>query len=163
MARSKEKAGVGMQDISFRLMNEDDIDDVVRVEKASFPTPWSKEAFYNEIKNNHFAHYLLIEVNGQIVGYCGVWIIVDEAHITNIAILPEYRGQKLGEALMNEVMSFSKVLGAKTLTLEVRVSNEVAQGLYRKLGFQNGGIRKNYYVDNYEDALVMWVNLNGKL
>ena len=84
--------------ITFRMMNVDDIDQVMEVEHKSFTLPWSRESFYNEIINNQFAVYLVIEDEGRVIGYCGVWLVVDEAHITNIALLPEYRGRKLGEA-----------------------------------------------------------------
>ncbi|MDR6120603.1 ribosomal protein S18-alanine N-acetyltransferase [Neobacillus drentensis] len=143
----------------FRYMREEDIDQVLEVEHASFTTPWSREAFYNEIHNNKFAVYIVLEEENQIIGYCGTWVVIDEAHVTNVAIMPGYRGKKLGEALMTKLMSVARELGARSMTLEVRVTNHVAQSLYRKLGFQNGGIRKNYYSDNQEDALVMWVNL----
>ncbi|MBD8070696.1 ribosomal protein S18-alanine N-acetyltransferase [Bacillus sp. PS06] len=145
--------------VTFRLMTVEDIDDVLLIENASFATPWSREAFYNELMNNHFAHYIVMLEQDKVIGYCGMWIIVDEAHITNIAILPEYRGRKLGEALMVKVKMSAMSLGATRMTLEVRVSNHVAQSLYRKHGFVAGGIRKNYYTDNQEDAIVMWVNL----
>lgn len=143
---------------SFRMMNIEDIDQVMVIEHESFTIPWSREAFYNELVQNQFAVYLVLKVEDRIVGYCGVWIVVDEAHITNVAILPEYRGRKLGEALMRKVIEVAKEKGAKTMTLEVRMTNTIAQSLYRKLGFQGGAIRKNYYIDNHEDALVMWVN-----
>ncbi|MFL6555885.1 MAG: ribosomal protein S18-alanine N-acetyltransferase [Bacillus sp. (in: firmicutes)] len=143
----------------FRHMKEEDIDQILEVEHASFTTPWSREAFYNEINNNRFAVYIVLEENNRILGYCGAWIVIDEAHVTNVAILPEFRGRKLGEAILKEMMSVAREMGAKSMTLEVRVTNHVAQSLYRKLGFQNGGIRKNYYSDNQEDGLVMWVNL----
>ena len=143
----------------FRYMRDEDIDQVLEVEHASFTTPWSREAFYNEIHKNKFAVYIVLEDDNKIIGYCGTWVVIDEAHVTNVAILPGYRGKKLGEALMNKLMSVSREMGARTMTLEVRVTNHVAQSLYRKLGFQNGGIRKNYYSDNQEDALIMWVNL----
>ena len=143
----------------FRYMREEDIDQVLAVEHASFTTPWSREAFYNELHNNKFAVYIVLEEENQIIGYCGTWVVIDEAHVTNVAIMPGYRGKKLGEALMTKLMSVARELGARSMTLEVRVTNHVAQSLYRKLGFQNGGIRKNYYSDNQEDALVMWVNL----
>ncbi|MDR7002713.1 ribosomal protein S18-alanine N-acetyltransferase [Neobacillus niacini] len=143
----------------FRYMREEDIDQILEVEHASFSTPWSREAFYNELNNNKFAVYIVLEEYDKIIGYCGAWIVIDEAHITNIAILPEYRGKKLGEALMQKMMSVAREMGAKSMTLEVRVTNQIAQSLYRKFGFQNGGIRKNYYSDNQEDALVMWVKL----
>lgn len=143
----------------FREMKEEDIDQVLVIEHASFSTPWSKEAFYNELNKNRFALYLVLEDQGKVVGYCGTWIVIDEAHITNVAMLPEYRGKGLGEAIMKKLIEVAKEKGVKTMTLEVRVSNHVAQSLYRKLGFQDGGIRKNYYTDNQEDGLVMWVNI----
>lgn len=139
-------------------MTVDDLDEVMEVELKSFTVPWSKEAFFNELTKNQFAHYLIVEVDQRVVGYCGVWIIIDEAHITNIALLPEYRGMKLGEALMAKVMEQAREMGALRMTLEVRVSNERAQNLYRKFGFEEGAIRKQYYTDNMEDAIVMWVN-----
>jgi [ribosomal protein S18]-alanine N-acetyltransferase len=146
-------------EITFRQMTLDDIDDVLKIEHASFTIPWSRESFYNELVHNNYSNYIIMEWNGQVIGYCGMWLVIDEAHITNVAVLPEFRGKKLGEALMRKAMETAKELGAKTMTLEVRVSNHVAQSLYRKLGFLNGGIRKQYYTDNQEDALVMWVNL----
>ncbi|WP_079504164.1 ribosomal protein S18-alanine N-acetyltransferase [Mesobacillus jeotgali] len=145
--------------ITFRNMTIDDLDDVMVVEANSFAVPWSREAFFNELTKNQFAQYLVVEVDQKVVGYCGVWIIVDEAHITNIALLPEYRGMKLGEALMAKMMELAREMGALRMTLEVRVSNERAQNLYRKFGFEEGAIRKQYYTDNMEDALVMWVNI----
>ncbi|MEO2077139.1 MAG: ribosomal protein S18-alanine N-acetyltransferase [Bacillus sp. (in: firmicutes)] len=143
----------------FRYMRDEDIDQVLEVEHASFTTPWSREAFYNELHNNKFAVYIVLEDDNRIIGYCGTWVVIDEAHVTNVAIMPGYRGKKLGEALMTKLMSVAREMGARSMTLEVRVTNHIAQSLYRKLGFQNGGIRKNYYSDNQEDALVMWVNL----
>lgn len=147
------------ENIRFRQMTEDDIDQIVKIEQACFPNPWKRESFENELRLNKFALYIVIEDDKEVFGYCGVWVIIDEAHITNIALLPHYRGKKYGEALLRKVMELAKFNGAKTMTLEVRVSNHIAQSLYRKLGFQEGAIRKNYYEDNQEDAIVMWVNL----
>ncbi|PKG22715.1 ribosomal protein S18-alanine N-acetyltransferase [Niallia nealsonii] len=148
-----------MEKYDFRYMTVKDIEEVYTIESISFPTPWSKEAFYNELTQNRFATYVVIEHEEHLVGYCGVWIVVDEAHITNIAILPQFRGYKLGENLLRKIMQEAKNRGANTMTLEVRVSNIIAQNLYRKLGFQDGAIRKRYYTDNQEDALVMWVKI----
>ncbi|MDP4086563.1 MAG: ribosomal protein S18-alanine N-acetyltransferase [Bacillota bacterium] len=145
--------------LTFRLMEEKDIDQILEIEHVSFATPWSRDAFYHELYSNQFAIYILLEIEEKVIGYCGVWVVADEAHVTNVAILPEYRGKKLGEALMNKLVEVVIEKGAKTMTLEVRVSNVIAQSLYRKFGFQNGGIRKRYYSDNQEDALVMWVRL----
>lgn len=146
--------------VSFRKMTVADIDAVYKIESLSFSLPWTKEAFLYEIVDNDYAYYVLAETEKGIVGFCGMWLILDECHVTNIAILPEERGKKLGERLMKAAIEVAKSQGAKLMTLEARVSNQVAQNLYRKLGFQNGGIRKRYYSDNYEDALVMWVNFD---
>lgn len=146
-------------DVRFRYMTVDDIQAVLKVEHASFSLPWTEAAFYNEIISNRFATYILAELAEEVIGYCGVWVIIDEAHITNVALLPEYRGRKIGESLMRTGMSYARMRGARKMSLEVRVSNEPAQKMYRKLGFKPGGIRKNYYSDNHEDALVMWVKL----
>lgn len=146
-------------EISFRIATEDDIESLFDIEQKSFSVPWPKEAFYQDIISNRFALYLIMECNRKVAGYCGVWLVMDEAHITNIAVLPEFRGQKLGEALLRKMMSLAQEAGTKTMTLEVRVSNTPARSLYKKLGFQEGGIRKNYYTDNNEDAIVMWVKI----
>ncbi|MGF2614285.1 ribosomal-protein-alanine N-acetyltransferase [Rossellomorea vietnamensis] len=148
-----------MSDYTIRLMSVEDLDDIMEVERESFTIPWTRDAFQNEIETNHFATYIVMEDKGRVIGYCGVWIIVDEAHITNIAVLPSYRGQGLGDKLLKSMIEIAKEMGARTMTLEVRVSNSPAQSLYRKFGFMDGGIRKNYYSDNQEDALVMWVKL----
>ncbi|TVP87361.1 MAG: ribosomal-protein-alanine N-acetyltransferase [Alkalicoccus sp.] len=145
--------------VRIRLMDVIDIDGVMEVEAESFSTPWTREAFHQEIKKNQFAYYFIAESGGKIIGYCGLWVIVGDAHITNIAVHPEARRMGVGEGLMEAAVKMARMLGADTLSLEVRVSNEPAQTLYRKFGFENGGIRKRYYTDNNEDALVMWVKL----
>ncbi|RDW18824.1 ribosomal protein S18-alanine N-acetyltransferase [Oceanobacillus chungangensis] len=148
-----------MDKVLIRKMEIKDVEHVVEVEKASFTIPWTTDIFYQEIVDNNFAHYFVIELNGQIVGYAGAWIVIDDAQITNIAIMPEYRGYKLGEKLFQYVIQSAIGMGVRHLSLEVRVSNRVAQSMYRKFGLVPGGIRKNYYTDNQEDAIVMWVNL----
>ncbi len=146
--------------ISFRKMIIDDVDDVFAIEQVCFTIPWSKESFMNEMKTNMLAEYVVAEYEGKTIGYCGMWLVMDEAHITNVAILPDYRGQRFGEKLMCHAMDVARTYEVEVMSLEVRISNLVAQNMYRKLGFQNGGIRKNYYTDNWEDALVMWVKLH---
>ncbi|KWZ65141.1 ribosomal protein S18-alanine N-acetyltransferase [Bacillus altitudinis] len=141
-------------------MTVEDIPEVYTIEVHSFTAPWKKESFVYEILHNQYSHYFLIEEDGQPVGYCGVWIVKDDAQITNIAILPEHRGKGYGEALLRYVMEFCKEKKTDHLSLEVRVSNTPAQSLYEKLGFKPASIRKNYYTDNGEDALVMWVKIN---
>jgi ribosomal-protein-alanine N-acetyltransferase len=144
-----------MTSIMVRRMNALDIDGVLAVEQQSFTTPWSREGFVNEM-NHELSYYLVLVEAGNIIGYAGMWLIVDEAHVTNIAILPEYRGRKLGNKLMTALLEHAKARGATRMTLEVRASNEVAQGLYNKFGFTSQGRRRNYYTDNKEDALIMW-------
>lgn len=147
-------------EVTFRKMTEADIDQVYEIEKLSFALPWTKESFFHEMKFNDHAYYVVAEIDGKIVGYCGMWMVLDECHITNVAILPQERGKKLGERLMREAMEVAQAKGAVLMTLEARVSNHIAQNLYRKLGFENGGIRKRYYTDNDEDAIVMWVKFD---
>lgn len=147
------------QSLVFRPMKIEDIDTVCRIEQESFPTPWTAGAFYNELTNNHFAHYMIMELDGDVAGYAGMWIIMDEAHVTNIAVRTSYRGRKLGERLLRELKSTAGFLGAKRITLEVRVTNYIAQSLYTKLGFRSVGVRKGYYTDNNEDALIMWADI----
>lgn len=146
--------------VSFRKMTLEDLDAVYEIEILSFTLPWTKDAFYHEMVTNEHAYYVIAETQEGIVGYCGMWLVMDEAHVTNIAIHPDQRGKKLGGGLMQAAIDTAKEQGAVLMTLEARVSNTVAQNLYRKLGFKNGGIRKRYYTDNYEDAIVMWVNFN---
>ncbi|MBP1930043.1 ribosomal protein S18-alanine N-acetyltransferase [Ammoniphilus resinae] len=146
----------------IRRMNLDDLQGISRIEQSSFTVPWSYESFHNELTQNHFAYYLVLEINGVLAGYGGMWIIVDEAHITNIAISPEYRGQRWGEKLLAAMQLHAYRQGAKAMTLEVRVSNTIAQRLYHKFGFKKTGIRPNYYSDNGEDALIMWVNFEDE-
>lgn len=146
-------------ELVFRKMTVEDIDAIGLIEQDSFSTPWTAEAFYNELTNNMFAQYMVMEYRKQVIGYAGMWIIIDEAHITNIAILTDYRGLGLGTRLMTEVQKTAIYLGAKRMTLEVRVSNDRAQHLYSKFGFVREGVRPAYYADNGEDALIMWANL----
>lgn len=145
-----------MSDIAIRRMRLLDIDAVLLVERAAFLTPWSRAAFESEICNNELTHYLVICVEKQVIGYAGMWVIVDEAHVTNIAILPEYRGRGLGEKLLAALMEAAVNRGAARMTLEVRPSNYAAQKLYEKMGFCRAGVRKHYYTDTKEDAVIMW-------
>lgn len=147
------------EQVQFRTMTLEDIPDVMVIEHESFTLPWSEEAFRNELTMNHFARYLILDVDGKAVGYAGMWTIVDEAHITNIAVRTAYRGQHLGERLLRKMMAWAGELGMERITLEVRATNRVAQSLYGKLGFEPAGVRKGYYSDNHEDAIIMWCEL----
>lgn len=142
-----------------RRMLLQDIDAVLRVEHRAFTAPWSRQAFLGELVDNRLARYIVLEYDGRIVGYGGLWLILDEGHVTNIAVDPDFRGRKLGDKLLRSLMSMCVASGGRKMTLEVRVSNHVAQNLYRKYGFEKVGVRKGYYTDNREDALIMWVDL----
>jgi ribosomal-protein-alanine N-acetyltransferase len=147
------------EDFTFRTMKLEDIPNIMVIEHEAFTLPWSETAFRNELTNNHFARYIVMEYEGMSIGYAGMWTILDEAHVTNIAILEAYRGRKLGERLLDEMMMTASQLEMTRMTLEVRVSNTIAQSLYKKKGFISAGLRKGYYSDNFEDAMIMWVDL----
>lgn len=146
----------------FRSMTMEDIPFIVEIEQEAFTTPWTRGAFENELTNNQFAHYMIMDIDGEVAGYGGMWLIMEEAHVTNIAVKDTYRGRKLGERLLRELMKTSAFLGAIRITLEVRTSNYVAQNLYEKLGFRSVGVRRGYYTDNREDAVVMWADLPNR-
>lgn len=145
--------------VEFRGMRLEDVAAITEIEHEAFTSPWTREAFVNELTNNHFARYLVMVKDGEIIGYSGMWVIIDEAHVTNIAVRSDYQGKKLGSLLLSELQKVAVFCGARRMTLEVRVSNERAQRMYRKFGFEPSGIRPGYYTDNGEDALIMWAEL----
>jgi ribosomal-protein-alanine N-acetyltransferase len=145
--------------LEFRAMCLEDIPIICEIEQEAFTTPWTSAAFYNELTNNQFARYMVMDSEEGVLGYGGMWIIVDEAHITNIAVGKKHRGKKLGERLLREMQKTAVFLGAVRMTLEVRPSNRIAQALYEKLGFYGVGVRRGYYTDNQEDAIIMWADL----
>lgn len=147
--------------VLIRPMEEDDLERIMKIEHASFPTPWSLHAFITELKDNEYARYFCLVMDEQVIGYMGLWFILEEGHITNVAIAPEFRGKRLGEFLMRSVMEKMRFEGMERMTLEVRTSNFTAQRLYEHLGFVTAGRRKEYYTNNREDALIMWVELDS--
>ena len=140
--------------MNFRPMLEADLDQVVEIEKASMPSPWSKELFEAELKRDQ-AQYFVMEAGGKVAGYMGYWEAPEEAHIINLAVGPEFRQKGFGQKMMEYCLGFAAQRGAKLATLEVRQSNEAAQRLYEKCSFRVVAIRKKYYSDNQEDAIVM--------
>lgn len=141
-------------------MTEAHVDDIHKVEESSFTVPWSKGAFYDEL-SNPLANYYVCQIDDQIIGYMGTWLIADEAHITNIAIHPQFQGKGYGQDLLcGTLKNLTGNKGCKAMTLEVRESNEAAIGLYKKNGFTIEGKRKNYYTEPKEDALIMWRHQN---
>ena len=145
--------------VIYRVMNVDDIPMVQLVERKCFTTPWSRNIFVSEVTRNDNAIYVVAQVGERIVGYAGIWIILDEGHITNIGVDPAFQRQGIGRGLMDELTKYAVERGIVAMTLEVRVSNAAAQALYTKLGFVPSGIRKEYYQDDKEDALIMWREL----
>jgi ribosomal-protein-alanine N-acetyltransferase len=150
---------VAGQTVTYRPMTVADIPQVHLVERRSFPNPWSKNIFLSELTRNDAAIYIVAVVDERIVGYAGMWIILDEGHITNIAVEPAYRRRGIGRGLLGELTRYALGRGVVAMTLEVRVSNTGAQALYTELGFEPRGIRREYYQDDKEDALIMWREL----
>lgn len=145
-----------LENLVFDKMSLKDLDEVLSIEGRSYPTPWSRRAFSSELTANVYAHYFTARLDEKLVGYFGMWLFFDEAHITNIAVHPERRRRGIGERMLRFALEKARQLGATKMTLEVRLSNHGAQNLYRKLGFQDRGIRKGYYADTNEDAIIMW-------
>lgn len=145
-----------MAEVTIRQASVNDIDDIYEIERLCFPDPWSKDALYYEFEENPRAFYIVAELEGQVVGYAGLWWIADEGHITNVAVRPGFRNRKIAEGIMSVLIDFTSQEGIKHHTLEVRPSNEPAINLYSKFGFEVEGRRKAYYANNGEDALIMW-------
>ncbi|HEY8344109.1 MAG TPA: ribosomal protein S18-alanine N-acetyltransferase [Bacillota bacterium] len=145
--------------VRIEPMRLEDLEGILEIEEASFPIPWSRKSFLYELLENERAFYLVAREEDRVQGYIGMWMILDEGHITNLAVHPRARGRGIGELLLKTLMAESRSRGIDRLTLEVRVSNLVARSLYAKLGFVSAGIRPGYYLDNNEDALIMWRGL----
>jgi len=138
-----------------RPMTVDDLADVQLIERASFTTPWPSNAYRQELETNRLAQYLVASLAGTIVAYGGIWLMVDEAHVTTFAVHPRYRRRRIGERLLVALLDLAIDRRAREATLEVRLSNLPARRLYEKYGFRPVGIRPRYYSDNQEDALIM--------
>ena len=132
-----------------------DLPAVQEIERASFTTPWPAHAYQAELETNKLAHYLVVRVGHEVVAYAGVWLMVDEAHITTFAVAPAWRRRRIAERLLMVALDLSIARGAREATLEVRLSNLPARRLYEKYGFRPVGIRPKYYSDDHEDALIM--------
>ena len=139
----------------LRRMTLSDVPAVHRLEQAIFSMPWSEKDFVYEMTENKVARYLVIEEAGEIIAFAGAHIILDQAHVTNIAVRQDCRGRGLGRMITRALMQYASNLGAEYLTLEVRQSNATAQNLYKSLGFVKVSVRKRYYEDTGEDAWLM--------
>ncbi len=143
--------------LSFMTVN--DLPQVQVIEKHAFPRPWSMQTYFSEIVDNDCAHYMVMRYEKEIIGYIGMWIILDEGHVTTVAVHPGWRRRRIGTKLLGMLGKYAYARGVRKMTLEVRVSNQGAQSLYRGLGYIGVGIRPQYYLDNKEDALIMWKEL----
>jgi [ribosomal protein S18]-alanine N-acetyltransferase len=149
----------GPDGIVLRSMTVDDVAAVAAIDRLSFPLPWSENSFRSDLTTNPAAHLLVAEqATGdvrRIAGYAGYWLVIDEAHLSTLAVDPGLRRRGVGERILREAMRHAARQGAELMTLEVRVSNDPARRLYAKLGFRVAGRRPHYYKDNLEDAILM--------
>ncbi len=141
--------------LRVRPMAAEDLPLVQLIERASFVTPWPAQAYRQELEANRLAHYVVALIGERVVGYGGIWLMVDEAHVTTFAVHPGYRRRRIGERLLIALLDLAVARQAREATLEVRLSNLPARRLYEKYGFRPVGIRPRYYSDNQEDALIM--------
>jgi [ribosomal protein S18]-alanine N-acetyltransferase len=136
-------------------MRVDQLAEVQAIEKASFTSPWPPHAYRSELETNRLAHYLVVEVQGRVIAYGGIWLMVDEAHVTTFAVHPLWRRRHIGDQLLLALLDHAVARHAHEATLEVRLSNLAARKLYEKFGFRPVGLRPRYYSDDGEDALIM--------
>ena len=148
------------EDITVRLADKEDISAMYRVEKKTFANPWAYESFAENVRHG-LTVYFLAELEGEVVGFGGMMIVVDEAHVMNIAVLEQHRRQGIGRALVQALANEAQRRGAVAVFLEVRIGNTAAKTLYEDEGFQEIAIRKQYYTDNLEDAVIMRLNLSN--
>lgn len=141
--------------VRIEAMRLEDLQAVHAIERASFTSPWPANAYRSELETNRLAHYLVARVDGGVAAYGGMWLMVDEAHITTFAVHPAWRRQHIGERLLLAFLDLAIDRGAREATLEVRLSNLAARRLYEKYGFRPVGLRPRYYSDDDEDALIM--------
>ena len=141
--------------VEFRKMLASDADEIAAMEEVTFAMPWSRKDFWAEAVNEN-AIYIVGTTDNKIAAYAGAWISFEEAQVTNVAVHPDYRGQGIGTKLFAKLIEEVKTKGVTAITLEVRPSNEAAIKLYEGFGLKSVGRRKGYYLDNGEDALIMW-------
>lgn len=142
-------------DIVISPMTLLDIDGVMEIEVRSFTSPWSRSAYIEELLFNKSAMYFTATNGEMVVAYAGIWKVIDEGHVTNIAVHPDYRSQGLGAEMLKAVLKYAQKNKLEKVYLEVRISNLTARNLYKHFGFLEDGVRKKYYLDNGEDAILM--------
>jgi len=144
--------------VSVEPMRPEDMEEVLQIDRLSFPVPWMPAAFTTELSNRSACYLVARSSGGQIVGFGGEWVIMDEAHITTLAVHPQHRGRHIGDRLLLALLEEGIRRRASRATLEVRQNNRAARHLYQKFGFYQAAVRKSYYTDNGENALVMWAD-----
>ncbi|MCD5391119.1 ribosomal protein S18-alanine N-acetyltransferase [candidate division NPL-UPA2 bacterium] len=149
------------EEISIDGMREEDLNEIMEIEKVSFPSPWTKAQFSQELEAGSFSHFLVAKREGRVVGYSGFFLVADEAHIGNLAVHPRFRRRKVGERLVAAMLERARAKGARRVALEVRAGNTAAQKLYQKLGFARVATRPGYYMLTQEDAIIMHLDLQG--
>ena len=142
--------------LRYRRLDAQDVPEMHVIERLCFALPWSEASLLEEMDDNPFAWYLGAFCDEDLVGYVGIWKIMDEAHMTNLAVRPDFQRLGIAKKLIRQIKQQALEMGAGSMTLEVRESNIVAQKLYNAAGFSTVGRRKRYYSDNNEDALIMW-------
>lgn len=143
-------------EVLYRRATLADVPRMAELETLCFADPWSEDALRSELSGLNKVVYVAAEVDDVVVGYAGIWVILDEGHITNVAVHPDYRRHGIGREIVSRLLAFSEEEGVEQQTLEVRPSNSGAIALYEGFGFQLAGRRKGYYADNHEDALIYW-------
>jgi [ribosomal protein S18]-alanine N-acetyltransferase len=156
--RGAEPGGPAPLDVHLVPMRRRHLRSVLRIEAQVYPRPWSLPLFMSELNLRTSRAYYVARIDGAVAGYAGLMLAGDDAHVTTIAVDPAWHRHKVGSRLMLNLARQARARGAKHLTLEVRVSNSGAQAMYRAFGFRPAGIRRNYYVETNEDALVMWAD-----
>jgi ribosomal-protein-alanine N-acetyltransferase len=143
--------------INLRTARPEDVDAIWELEKICFQTPWSRADFERDISENILATYMVAYHKEQLVAYAGIWVVLDEGHITNVAVHPDFRNQGIATMILVELLNRAREKGATRFTLEVSTKNDLAIALYEKFGFRNAGCRKEYYEGTKEDAMIMWL------
>lgn len=149
-----------MAELVIRRAEERDIGAIEEIEQQCFSVPWTYESLRHDILENKLSFYIVAEVGERVCGYVGIWKILDEGHITNVAVSPDFRRKHIASGLLDVLVETCCQAGIEHFTLEVRAGNEAAKRLYAAKGFVEAGIRKGYYEDNGEDAVIMWKNMS---
>jgi [ribosomal protein S18]-alanine N-acetyltransferase len=139
-----------------RLDGPADLDAIVEIDRASFSSPWTREMYEEELRNDRSFIFVARRAECRVVGYCSFWVIIDEVHVNNIAVRPEWRRHGIGRALVEHLLAEGRIRRCRAATLEVRRSNVAALRLYERVGFAQRGVRRRYYRDPDDDALVLW-------